>query len=1398
MLLNTKSDVKRSGMILLIVVAFLSMFLVVGTTYLLVADSIRRTSDFDLNATDKRSDYALMPDIDPRYMFNFALGQILYDVVDPTFDATTGKILTTNSALRGHSLARDIYGGYILGGVNDRPFQGMGKDTAAELNGSPNYMVGGLTTGVGVRDPEKGTRTNANPNTTRISSWNPPYTFANNHHLYLASYKLDTAGVSSGNPSFNGLDAVGLNLDVKNLEGYPGGNDSIWIDAGFPVMTTPDGRKYKALIAPLILDLDGRINLNVAGNLMQRNGANPYSADHASNQGWGRWEINPKKLIDSNPYLGQAQNSPLTPANEFLNLLSFGTTSGNPATTFPQPSPVPPLDQWKTYGRFFKADYLPININPPPVTNFSTIIPHSYAQVDFNAAGDCVPAGPMGTPPKTWGPPTTKPTFSDPTNQPYPNGFPSFGNGNGFGNGQATEYLFDGVTPGFNYHARNYNPYRTQSGASDVSTVFPVSETASILRWQGKGEPFSKSQLGQLLPKSLGLDMPYASAASGGNSDAIFRQRIRNMVTTLSADLDRPAMVPIAVDAGYSVNVANPPNNYPNNYPLRTADTVVSTPNSTTPPLKLDLDRALRSFPKYNGANNLSYKLKDNAGNNIVGDNPPKTVQQEITDAEIDRRNFAQDIYNTLRNVTAFNGIDNKTNKWFAQLAVNIVDFIDNDDFSTAWQYDGTNWVFGVEMPRLVINEVYVQVKNNKTYDFKVTDVTKSRATKDYDVNTYIELINPLPPDPSATYDQKPGSHKAIVQFNDGTNDNLIYRLLLNKRGVFWKEPDVVPPPAPVPPMPRVQPTFFEKINEVKNPYGFHDYINTDPVDPTYDPNKNTILDVKKLSKWNAGGDKVIDANTYFVVSSQLDFKANDKADPNIVSDFPSADLNYTLAKDKNFNGGDFPVILLQKLPRAWLAENNNPADPNFNPFVTVDTFHSTENNSVMDRREYDDAKDYDTATEMNPNFVTNGNKKSIQRQTPFLDAGLNNPGSFYNGKNSTLKTLTMSLPNNNAKKPWFTFLDRQLINPLELIHVPCCKPHELTQMATRWGDSVAQAGVDTFPFAANWPWFDENTRLYRFLEAVGVSPLQAGEAMHGRVLGKVNVNTMHSEEVFQAVADAKPAMDTSGPNNFTAAEVKAAYENLVGILGNANKPDQRPILSFGQANYTDVVTSVKYGLNRSLMGYTVGNKLNENFIDITSFGSDNTNGNIVSTYFRKELLTKVGNSITTKSNVFAVWITTGYFEVFDDSVQPPTLGAEIGKADGINIRHRMFAIVDRTNMVNSQLKDVAYSVPAAPVKDVDFGIPGALALKSVVPPYNNVPSTDGMLLTFEPNTDNEETISLRINPVNGHLVGDFQKTHPRAGFTTLDIINRGNPGPWVGYDRTKDREVVPYAEIIE
>lgn len=68
---------------------------------------------------------------------------------------------------------------------------------------------------------------------------------------------------NTGELTFPYWEAVGP-WDVDN-DG-DGVNDSVWVDIGLPVQQTEDGRWYKPLVAMLVEDLDGRLNLNAHGS----------------------------------------------------------------------------------------------------------------------------------------------------------------------------------------------------------------------------------------------------------------------------------------------------------------------------------------------------------------------------------------------------------------------------------------------------------------------------------------------------------------------------------------------------------------------------------------------------------------------------------------------------------------------------------------------------------------------------------------------------------------------------------------------------------------------------------------------------------------------------------------------------------------------------------------------------------------------------------------------------------------------------------------------------------------------------------------------------------------------------------------------------------------------------
>ncbi len=65
--------------------------------------------------------------------------------------------------------------------------------------------------------------------------------------------------------------------------------------------------------------------------------------------------------------------------------------------------------------------------------------------------------------------------------------------------------------------------------------------------------------------------------------------------------------------------------------------------------------------------------------------------------------------------------------------------------------------------------------------------------------------------------------------------------------------------------------------------------------------------------------------------------------------------------------------------------------------------------------------------------------------------------------------------------------------------------------------------------------------------------------------------------------------------------------------------------------------------------------------------------------YFRYRDIQRLSNLVTTRSNVYAIWVTMGKFEVNIDSNGSERLGQEAGRETGSVKRHRAFYVVDRS-----------------------------------------------------------------------------------------------------------------------
>lgn len=1460
-MLRTSRRDRRRGNILIVTLALLALMAIVGLTAVYYTKDQAERARIQGQPKGGGEGFS----VDGTASATHFLRTLLYDEQD------TGTGLL-NSA-RGHSLVATMYGrqpGASIAWNGPGTFGGTAPPTFGSMDRKQllNHRLF-PTMGTTVSDPEwSGER-----GVTTPLAWTPtpsgyggthyaknaPYTYPDFKDYYLASLCPATGEVlvpsfhrelafgtlapgnsnwTSSTGKFNTLrprtgehpnfPPVPANADgsyTGDVQNLPGGfngatagpgyarNDSIWIDTGLAPITLPNGRKIKPLIAPLILDLDGRLNLNVHGNAM---GA---GSSHASGQGFGPWEINLSKVLG-------------TDATALI------AARGTVATRSALPGRA-------AFPHFATGEELP-----------------RYGQVawtGFNAAN------PFTLPTAA----ATAPTYTGGyagTNTPLPS-HPSLYN--------PYEWIgATGTTKAFPFTdskilSLRYAPYRY-----DVSQLsFAPSATAALVGTAALPNPN---------PPHQATPNPYRTDLSHAN---------RMVTTTMSNALHRSMLMP-----GYTG----------------------TTPQATDPAAAL-------------GAMDLNRTLADYRGTGGTGALTPGTVNStNATAADDDRQRFAMDIFArlvaaTITETTTEASVNPTTGlvtlgtaatpgsavynklRQLAQLAANIVDYIDSDDVSTAFVWNPINpaiprdagnfattpspsplserVVFGVEKPRLVITEAYSEVSNDPT-DNAVTDAMKMQtASNAAHVRFWVELQNPSM-QPYVTAGAGPlGDGSAKVKYTPAE---------LGSVGAFNPYQLVIVRNAKVAATP--------VINGLRIP--------TDANYPT-----NVTGDLPS----GVAADITFDFSTASTATNQSITPANGNAGQGIVvlaanvpapttpppewSDFAPAAATFTnkidgatipaaiggsttsLAYpitlpmqaniDADFGTGAASVVGRHVLLLRRLANPYLPGPTQTNPYITVDVLDHVRSadrvilangqnlNNVRPARAALGGAGYEPKT---PDALLPQSVGKVQPLAAYSDPAQatsttatattaypattmvvqQSPATAADGVKHTLGSQNSTLAN---PFDWFAHLDRPLVNQTELLHVTTGKAHDVT---TNFVVNTTKntGAVFHHAFVANTA---EYQRVYRALDLLTVQPFGHQMALGGRVPGRININTIQDQRVWRALFDAQGynGFDETGFvdnlwNQLMATRTaNIADRYAVGIAtpfkcpipaatvhDNGAAVGDRPFLPFG-------VSTITAGSGNT---FNAGTGIDDTLLRRVPAGSGLPAAFLPSAptthpYQQAEALRKILNNTTTVSHTFAVWITVGYFEVESETLPtgwptglpaPVVLGKEYYLNAPGDTRRKFFALVDRSNIGYTPAEALTPPAAGTPYTQVDHpffttvgenSIGGTTATIKVSTAGASAPNTatvysDGVpvTITVSPavgstlvigtgaNRDivtvtgvGTEDATTKLTPVTvAPIVAGTIKAH-YAGECVANIVP-GNPGVPTDFDptATKYKAVVP------
>ncbi|WP_439621750.1 hypothetical protein [Gemmata sp.] len=1081
--------------------------------------------------------------------------------------------------------------------------------------------------------------------------------------------------------------------DVQNL---PGGffmtaanqpaiarNESIWIDTGLPAFTLPNGKRVKPLIAPLILDLDGRLNLNAHGNVMGGGTA------HQSGQGFGPWEINLSKVLGTDAATVLAARGVVA------------TRSGLTSRAF-----SPHMPAGNELPRSAQVAWTGFTGNPTLT----------------------LPAG----------------AATDPT---YSNG-----------------YL--GTNAAVPNHPSVYNPY--EWGATGATKAFPFTDT-KILSMRYAPYRYDISQLSFASSANASLvgtaalpnpNPPHQTTPNPYRTDASHANRM--LTTTVSNSLQRSMLMP-----GYT----------------------------GTTPLASDPAAAL-------GPIDLNRPLADYRGATATGALTPSTVNAaNASTADNDRQQFAMDIFArlvaaTITETTTEASVNPTTGvvtlgtaatpgsapytklRQLAQLAANIVDYIDSDDVSTAFVWNPqiagdprnpTNFaagelanrvVFGVEKPRLVINEAYSEVSNDPT-DPGVTDATNKTQTADKPahVRFWVELQNPSMQPYSAATAGPLGDGSAKVKYTPGELGMVPafnpYQLVIvrnNKGGT------------PVINGLRVPTDANYQTNVTGDlPSGVDPDIRFD-----FSPASTaTTQSIQPMNGMAGDGMVVLAANVPAAPTPPpaewSDFTPGAGAFPNKIDGtaMPMAiggsttSLAYpiplpmpaTINNDLGTGAASVVgrhVLLLRRLANPYL-----PGPTQTNPYITVDVLDHVRSadrvilangqnlNNVRMARAAVGGAGYEPKT---PDTLLPHSVGKVQPLAAYSDPAQadsttatattaypattmvvqQNPAAPADGVKHTLGSQNSTLAN---PFDWFLHLDRPLVNQTELLHIATGRAHDATFNFVGAGGTKYGGAAQTVMLAATaTPPYD---RLYRAFDLLTVQPFGHQTALGGRMAGRININTIQDQRVWDSLFDAQNnGFDQTFVTNLWNQLMATRTVNMATRYDVAGNPHScpipgstvhdagtatgdRPFLPFGVATVaagSGVTFNAGVGINDTLF------RLNTATVPplppLPHLLVPPVTGH---PYQQAEALRKILNNTTTVSHTFAVWITVGYFEVEGPETPTPVGGTfvTLGKEYYLNApgdtRKKFFALVDRSNIgFKPDELTTAAPAPGAPYTQID------------------------------------------------------------------------------------------------